>query len=159
MALESTTQHFFSHVGMFSCLPGLNHTKQKKKCLAHGQKHSDSDKSQTNDPSIPSLKLYQLSHCAPTTREVILHGRIKRGRGQPEKSQVIMYVSLEILVQTPLEKQLDPLGPIASRGRSVWHAVKYLDDFKNNVVEMYIYWVKYNIHCSPFEVHSKWTVL
>ena len=34
----------------------------------------------------------------------------------------------EILVQTTLEKQLDPMGPIASRGRSVRPSVKYVDD-------------------------------
>ena len=36
--------------------------------------------------------------------------------------------SLEILVRTPLEKQLDPLGPIASRGRFVRPSVKNIDD-------------------------------
>ena len=39
-------------------------------------------------------------------------------------------VSLEILVQTPLKKQLDALGPIASQGRSVQVSVKYVDDKK-----------------------------
>ena len=39
-----------------------------------------------------------------------------------------LYVSLEILVQTPLEKQLDPFGPIASRGRFALPSVKYVDD-------------------------------
>ena len=36
----------------------------------------------------------------------------------------------EVQVQTSLEKQLDlgPLGPIASRGRSVWPSLKYVDD-------------------------------
>ena len=28
----------------------------------------------------------------------------------------------------PLENQSDPLGPIASRGRSIWPSVKYFDD-------------------------------
>ena len=28
----------------------------------------------------------------------------------------------------PLKKQLDPMGPIASRGRSVRPSVKYVDD-------------------------------
>ena len=35
---------------------------------------------------------------------------------------------LEVLVQTPLEKQLDPSGPIASRGRSARPSAKYVDD-------------------------------
>ena len=51
-------------------------------------------------------------------------------------------VSLEILVQTPLEVHLEPLstdpprdaigpqGPIASRGRSARPSVKYVDDLK-----------------------------
>ena len=38
------------------------------------------------------------------------------------------FFSLEILVRTSLEKQLDPLGPIASRGRSERPSVKYVDD-------------------------------
>ena len=58
-----------------------------------------------------------------------------RGEGQEfgplppplEKSQVAIG-SLEILVRTPLKKQLDPLGPIASRGRFVWPSVKYADE-------------------------------
>ena len=41
-----------------------------------------------------------------------------------------LQVSLEILVRTPLEKQLDHLGPIASRGRSVRPSVKYVDHKK-----------------------------
>ena len=36
------------------------------------------------------------------------------------------YVSIKILAMTPLEKQLDPLGPIASQGRSVPTSVKYM---------------------------------
>ena len=42
-------------------------------------------------------------------------------------------VSLEILTRTPLEKQLDPSGPIASRGRSVYRSVKYVDEQKKLV--------------------------
>ena len=34
-ALRSS-QQFFSHVGMFSCLPGLTSIKQRIKCLAEG---------------------------------------------------------------------------------------------------------------------------
>ena len=42
-----------------------------------------------------------------------------------------LWVSLEILVWTLIEKQLDPSGPMASRGRSVQPSVKYVDDQKN----------------------------
>ena len=42
----------------------------------------------------------------------------------------LVYVSLEILVWTPLEKRFDPLCPIASRGRSIRFSVKYVDDKK-----------------------------
>ena len=48
-----------------------------------------------------------------------------------------LYASLEILVQNPLEKQLDPHreaigpeGPVAPRGRSVQPSVKYVEDNK-----------------------------
>ena len=41
----------------------------------------------------------------------------------PLEDHKLLYVSLEILVRTPLEKQL---GPIASGGRSVWPSVKYV---------------------------------
>ena len=65
------------------------------------------------------------------------HGRIQRGedRGSgppptPMENQKLLYVYLEILVRTPIEKHLDPLCSIASRRRSVRHCVKYLDDFK-----------------------------
>ena len=50
-----------------------------------------------------------------------------RGSGLPGKSQV----AIEFLRYTstdPLEKQLDPLVPISSRGRSIWLAVKYFDE-------------------------------
>ena len=55
----------------------------------------------------------------------------ERGSGLllPGMSQVAK-VSLEILVRTPLEMQLDPLGPTASRGRIVRPSVKYVDDLK-----------------------------
>ena len=41
----------------------------------------------------------------------------------PLEDHKLLYVSLEILVRTPLEKRL---GPIASGGRSVWPSVKYV---------------------------------
>ena len=45
-----------------------------------------------------------------------------RGRvgewAHPLENYKLLYVSLEILVGTPLEKQLDALGPIASLGGS-----------------------------------------
>ena len=39
---------------------------------------------------------------------------------------------IEILVWNPLEKQLDPLGPIAYQGRALWPFVKYIDYEKKN---------------------------
>ena len=42
-----------------------------------------------------------------------------------------LYVSLEIMLRTPLKKQLDPMGPmgpIASKEGSVQPFVKYVDD-------------------------------
>ena len=45
----------------------------------------------------------------------------------PGKIKVAIF-SLEILIRTPLEKQLDPSGPIVSRGRYVQPSVKYVDD-------------------------------
>ena len=45
--------------------------------------------------------------------------RIQRGSGAPDPP-------LKNLGTDPLEKHLDPLGPIASRGRSVRPSVKYM---------------------------------
>ena len=45
----------------------------------------------------------------------------------PKKGCESPDVSLGILVRTPFEHQLDPSGPIASQGRSIWPSVKYLD--------------------------------
>ena len=53
---------FFSHVGMFSCLAELNQCEAESKVSSSQNKASC--ESQTKDPLIPSLKLYQLSHCA-----------------------------------------------------------------------------------------------
>ena len=51
-------------------------------------------------------------------------GRMK-GSGPPLlENHNLSYVSLETFVRTPLEKQLDPLDPIASRGGLVWPSVK-----------------------------------
>ena len=57
-------------------------------------------------------------------------GGSRRGTGGPDllKMKYWLYVSLEILVRTPLEKQLDPLGPITSRWRFVRPSVKYTGD-------------------------------
>ena len=49
------------------------------------------------------------------------------GSGPPEKSRVAM-IDLRNSGTDPLEKQLDPSGPIASRGRFVRPSVKYLYD-------------------------------
>ena len=57
---------------------------------------------------------------------LLVRGWIERGFGLEDHKW--LKVSLEILVQTPLEKQLDPMGPIASRGRFVRPSVKYVDD-------------------------------
>ena len=60
-----------------------------------------------------------------------------RSRGEGEGSgppthtgnlQVAIIFLREILVWTPLEKQLDHLGLIATPGRSVQPSLKYLDD-------------------------------
>ena len=50
------------------------------------------------------------------------HARIQRGAGDlgPLENHKLLFVSLELLVGTLLEKQSSPLGPIAPRGRSVW---------------------------------------
>ena len=42
----------------------------------------------------------------------------------PLENHKLSYVSLETLVRTPLEKQLDPLDPIASRRGFVRPSVK-----------------------------------
>ena len=44
------------------------------------------------------------------------------------ENQKWLIVFLEILVRTPLEKQLDPSGHIASRGRSVLKPFQDLPD-------------------------------
>ena len=48
----------------------------------------------------------------------------------PEKSQVAINL-LRNSSMDPFEKQLDLLGPIASRGRNVRPSVKYNDDLKH----------------------------
>ena len=48
-------------------------------------------------------------------RQIQRGGEGGRGAGYSENHKRL-YVSLDILVQTTLEKQLDPSGPIASRG-------------------------------------------
>ena len=61
-----------------------------------------------------------LSHFTSYTT-CISHRQIKRGtEGQePLEKHKLLYVSFEILARTPVEKQLDPRGPIASRGRFI----------------------------------------
>ena len=56
------SQQIFSHVG--TGLPGLTNTKQLIVSCSRTQ-HSDSagGETRTSNPSIPSLMLYQLSHC------------------------------------------------------------------------------------------------
>ena len=57
-------------------------------------------------------------------------GRSRGGTGglDPPENPKLIYASLEKLVRTRLTKQLDPLGPVASQGRSVRPSVKYVDD-------------------------------
>ena len=50
------------------------------------------------------------------------------GLRTPLENHTLLYVSLQILVRTPIEKQLDPSGPIASRVRSIRPSVKYVDN-------------------------------
>ena len=54
-----------------------------------------------------------------------------RGSGPYLENHKLLFVSLEILARTSPKEQLDPSGPIASRGRSVRPYVNYVDDFKN----------------------------
>ena len=55
-------------------------------------------------------------------------GRTREGRGALDplhlENHKLLFVSLEILEWIPLKKQLDPMGPIAFWGRSVWPSVK-----------------------------------
>ena len=53
-----------------------------------------------------------------------------KGSESPIENHKLLYVSLKILVQTLLQKQLDPLGPIASWERSLQPSVKYVEDCK-----------------------------
>ena len=48
------SQHFFSHVGMIPCLPGLNQCKAADKVSWSRTQNSDSGESQTSHPLIPS---------------------------------------------------------------------------------------------------------
>ena len=64
------------------------------------------------------------------------HGRIQGGhevRTYLLEIHKCLYVSLENLGRTTLEKQLEPSGPIASRGWSLRPSVKYVDDLTNVV--------------------------
>ena len=64
----------------------------------------------------------------------LFHGWTQRGEGWGGgggggedlnlENHKLLKVSLEILVKTPLEKQLDARGPIASRGRSARPSVR-----------------------------------
>ena len=54
-----------------------------------------------------------------------------RGSGPSWKTQVAVGF-LRNTVTDPLEKQFDPLCPIASRGRFVQPSLKYNDDYKRS---------------------------
>ena len=66
---------------------------------------------------------------------LISHGRIQRGGGGGRGSgpsilenHKWLKISLELLVRIPLERRLDPSGPVASRLRNFeWSSVKYVD--------------------------------
>ena len=66
LKLYASSQQFFSHIGMFSCLPGLNQYYAADTVSCSSTQHGDSGESQTSNPSILSLTLHQLSHCAPS---------------------------------------------------------------------------------------------
>ena len=87
------------------------------------------------------MSVFKTSLSAPLVVSVVLYtfvkvilsiGRSRKitgvGTHLENQSLVHVYVSLEILVRTPLERQLEPLGPIASRGRFVRPSVNYADD-------------------------------
>ena len=57
-------QQFNSHFWAISCLPGLKKYLTADKVSCSKTQHSDSGESRTSNPSIPSLTLYPLSHCA-----------------------------------------------------------------------------------------------
>ena len=57
-----------------------------------------------------------------------LNQRGDRGSRPPLPWKITSGYTFPILVRTTLEKQLDPKGPIASRGRFVQPIVKYDDD-------------------------------
>ena len=57
-----------------------------------------------------------------------------RGSGPPGKSQVAIIVFRNTgMDPPPLEKRLDPLRTIGSRGRSIRSSVNYVEDKKNIV--------------------------
>ena len=80
--------------------------------------------------SVPQVNvLAQIITC------VICMGGSRGGQGVrpfPLEYHKLLYVSLEILERTPFQKQLDPLGPVASRGRFVRSSVKYIGDLNKS---------------------------
>ena len=60
------------------------------------------------------------------------------GGPDPPGKLFLLYFPLEILVPTLLEKQLAPLGPIASLGRLVWPTLKYIDTVNVLYFELYL---------------------
>ena len=61
------SEHFFSHDGAVGSSWVEQVTKQRIKGLSQVTQHINyaGDESRTISPSIPSLSLYQLSHCTP----------------------------------------------------------------------------------------------
>ena len=65
----------------------------------------------------------------------------KGGFGPPLENLKLFYVYLDILVLTPLDKQLNPLDPIASQGKSVRLSVKYVETKKSLRTPDRIFWI------------------
>ena len=74
------------------------------------------------------------------------NGHIQRGdRGldpPPLENLKLLYVYLDILVLTPLDKQLNPLGPIASQGKSVRLSVKYVETKRSFRTPDRLFWIR-----------------
>ena len=62
------------------------------------------------------------------SRQVGGGGGDRESGPHPLENHKWLYVSLEILVGTPLEKQLDPVGPFTSRGRFLRPSATYGDN-------------------------------
>ena len=59
-------------------------------------------------------------------------GRQGTGPPPPLENHKWLYVSLEVLIRSPLKKLLETLGPIASRGKVVLPSVKFVVETKKH---------------------------